>query len=414
MVMSPSSISPGPQASDSAGAAAGAIDRAVLIVLDSCGVGAAPDAARYGDAGANTLGNLSRRLGGLQLPNLAALGLGHLTEVVGVPRPAVPRGAFGRLRERSAGKDTTTGHWELCGLQIDQAFPTFPTGFPAAMLERFSQETGRGVLGNCPASGTTILDELGPEHLRTGAFIVYTSADSVFQIAAHEEVVPLPELYRACVIARRLCDEYQIGRVIARPFVGQPGAFQRTYNRRDFALPPPEPTVLDRISEAGLPVVGVGKIWDIFAGQGVTQNIHSEGNTDGLALTLQALGDTPRGLVFVNLVDFDMLYGHRRDPVGYGRALSEFDAFVPQLLAQLGPRDLVMLTADHGNDPTWTGTDHTREDVPILAFGSAAPRREHADLGVRDGFFDVAQTLCDGFGLPAWPRGHSFLAAALP
>ncbi len=412
--MSPSSISPGPQASDSAGAAAGAIDRAVLIVLDSCGVGAAPDAARYGDAGANTLGNLSRRLGGLQLPNLAALGLGHLTEVVGVPRPAVPRGAFGRLRERSAGKDTTTGHWELCGLQIDQAFPTFPTGFPAAMLERFSQETGRGVLGNCPASGTTILDELGPEHLRTGAFIVYTSADSVFQIAAHEEVVPLPELYRACVIARRLCDEYQIGRVIARPFVGQPGAFQRTYNRRDFALPPPEPTVLDRISEAGLPVVGVGKIWDIFAGQGVTQNIHSEGNTDGLALTLQALGDTPRGLVFVNLVDFDMLYGHRRDPVGYGRALSEFDAFVPQLLAQLGPRDLVMLTADHGNDPTWTGTDHTREDVPILAFGSAAPRREHADLGVRDGFFDVAQTLCDGFGLPAWPRGHSFLAAALP
>jgi len=412
--MSPSSISPGPQASDSAGAAAGAIDRAVLIVLDSCGVGAAPDAARYGDAGANTLGNLSRRLGGLQLPNLAALGLGHLTEVVGVPRPAVPRGAFGRLRERSAGKDTTTGHWELCGLQIDQAFPTFPTGFPAAMLERFSHETGRGVLGNCPASGTTILDELGPEHLRTGAFIVYTSADSVFQIAAHEEVVPLPELYRACVIARRLCDEYQIGRVIARPFVGQPGAFQRTYNRRDFALPPPEPTVLDRISEAGLPVVGVGKIWDIFAGQGVTQNIHSEGNTDGLALTLQALGDTPRGLVFVNLVDFDMLYGHRRDPVGYGRALSEFDAFVPQLLAQLGPRDLVMLTADHGNDPTWTGTDHTREDVPILAFGSAAPRREHADLGVRDGFFDVAQTLCDGFGLPAWPRGHSFLAAALP
>lgn len=412
--MSPSSISPGPRASDSTGAAAGAIDRAVLIVLDSCGVGAAPDAARYGDAGANTLGNLSRRLGGLQLPNLAALGLGHLTEVVGVPPPAVPRGAFGRLRERSAGKDTTTGHWELCGLQIDQAFPTFPTGFPAAMLERFSQETGRGVLGNCPASGTTILDELGPEHLRTGAFIVYTSADSVFQIAAHEEVVPLPELYRACVIARRLCDEYQIGRVIARPFVGQPGAFQRTYNRRDFALPPPEPTVLDRISEAGLPVVGVGKIWDIFAGQGVTQNIHSEGNTDGLALTLQALGDTPRGLVFVNLVDFDMLYGHRRDPVGYGRALSEFDAFVPQLLAQLGPRDLVMLTADHGNDPTWTGTDHTREDVPILAFGSAAPRREHADLGVREGFFDVAQTLCDGFGLPAWPRGHSFLAAALP
>ena len=391
-----------------------AIDRAVLIVLDSCGVGAAPDAERYGDAGANTLGNLSRRLGGMQLPNLAALGLGHLTDVMGVPRAATPRGAFGRLRERSAGKDTTTGHWELCGLQIDKAFPTFPSGFPASMLARFTAETGRPVIGNCPASGTAILDELGPEHLRTGAFIVYTSADSVFQIAAHEEVVPLPELYAACAIARRLCDDYQIGRVIARPFVGSPGAFRRTYNRRDFAMPPPEPTVLDRVSGAGLPVVGVGKIWDIFAGQGVTQNIHSEGNTDGLALTLKALADTPRGLVFVNLVDFDMLYGHRRDPVGYGRALSEFDAFLPQLQAQLGPRDLVMLTADHGNDPTWTGTDHTREEVPILAFGAAPPPLDRADLGVRDGFFDVAQTLCEGFGLPAWPRGRSFLDAALP
>jgi len=412
--MSSSSISSDSRPAGPAAAAGGALDRAVLIVLDSCGVGAAPDAASYGDAGANTLGNLSRRLGGLQLPNLAALGLGHLTEVVGVPRSAAPRGAFGRLRERSAGKDTTTGHWELCGLQIDHAFPTFPTGFPKTMLDRFTAETGRGVLGNCTASGTAILDELGPEHLRTGAFIVYTSADSVFQIAAHEQVVPLPELYRACVIARRLCDEYQIGRVIARPFIGQPGAFQRTYNRRDFALPPPEPTVLDRISEAGLPVVGVGKIWDIFAGHGVTQNIHSEGNTDGLALTLKALDETPRGLVFVNLVDFDMLYGHRRDAVGYGRALGEFDAFLPQLFARLGPRDLVMLTADHGNDPTWAGTDHTREEVPILAFGAAAPRRERADLGVRDGFFDVAQTLCDGFGLPAWPRGRSFLGAALP
>ena len=397
---------------------AGPIDRVVLIVLDSCGCGAAPDADRYGDQGANTLGNLSRSQP-LQLPHLQALGLGNLTDLRGVPPLAAtgstrPRGAFGKLRERSAGKDTTTGHWELCGLQVDTAFPTYPEGFPDEMIARFRAAVGRDVLGNKPASGTTILDELGPEHLRTGAFIVYTSADSVFQIAAHEEVVPLPELYRACVIARRLCDEYQIGRVIARPFIGPPGAFKRTYNRRDFALPPPEPTVLDRISEAGLPVVGVGKIWDIFAGHGVTQNIHSEGNTDGLALTLKALDETPRGLIFVNLVDFDMLYGHRRDPVGYGRALSEFDAFLPQLLARLGPRDLVMLTADHGNDPTWGGTDHTREEVPILAFGAAAPRRERADLGVRDGFFDVAQTLCDGFGLPAWPRGRSFLAAALP
>jgi phosphopentomutase len=394
--------------------ASGLIDRAILIVLDSCGVGAAPDADRYGDAGANTLGNLSRRVGGVALPNLAALGLGHLTDIAGVPRVAAPRGAYGRLRERSAGKDTTTGHWELAGLQIDHAFPTFPSGFPAAMLERFSAETGRGVLGNRPASGTTILDELGPEHLRTGSFIVYTSADSVFQIAAHEQVVPLPELYHACAVARRLCDEYQIGRVIARPFVGQPGAFRRTYNRRDFALPPPEATVLDRISGAGLPVVGVGKIWDIFAGHGVTGNIHTEGNTDGLALTLKAIDETPQGLVFVNLVDFDMLYGHRRDPDGYARALAEFDAFLPQLLARLGPRDLVLLTADHGNDPTWVGSDHTREEVPILAFSSAPPLRERADLGVRDGFYDVAQTLCEGFGLAAWPRGQSFLGAALP
>ncbi len=405
MVMNPSSIDSPP---------GGTIDRAVLIVLDSCGVGAAPDAARYGDVGANTLGNLSRRVGGLQLPNLAALGLGHLTEVAGVPRTTAPRGAFGRLRERSAGKDTTTGHWEIAGLQIDQAFPTFTSGFPEELLARFRAETGRGVLGNCAASGTTILDELGPEHLRSGDFIVYTSADSVFQIAAHEEVVPLPELYRACTIARRLCDDYKIGRVIARPFVGTPGAFKRTYNRRDFAMPPPEPTVLSRIADAGLPVVGVGKIWDIFAGHGVTQNIHSEGNSDGLELTLKALAETPRGLVFVNLVDFDMLYGHRRDPAGYAQALREFDDFLPRLRAQLGPRDLVLLTADHGNDPTWQGSDHTREEVPILAFGAAAPHRDHADLGVRDGFFDVAQTLCDGFGLPAWPRGQSFLKAALP
>ena len=249
---------------------------------------------------------------------------------------------------------------------------------------------------------------------RPGDLIVYTSADSVFQIAAHESVVPLDELYRACEIARTLCDERNISRVIARPFVGEPGKFRRTYNRRDYAMPPPEATALSRIADSGRKVVGVGKIWDIFAGHGITDNIHSEGNTDGLRLTLEALDEVKQGLIFVNLVDFDMLYGHRRDPQGYGSALAEFDAFLPSLRSKLGPRDLVLLTADHGNDPTWPGSDHTREDVPLLAFTERAPSAQQADLGVRDGFFDVAQTLCDAFALPAWPRGKSVLPHLLP
>jgi len=391
------------------------LDRVILIVLDSVGCGASADAPRYGDQGADTLGNLSRRVGGLHLPNLQELGLGHLTPIAGVPPSDRPHGAFGRLREASAGKDTTTGHWELCGLTLEKAFPTYPNGFPEEMIARFRAETGRGVLGNCPASGTAIIEELGEEHLRTGDLIVYTSADSVFQIAAHEEKVPLPELYRACEIARRLCDERNIGRVIARPFVGPPGAFRRTYNRRDFAMPPAAPTVLDRIGAAGLPVVGVGKIWDIFAGHGVSVNVHTEGNRDGMEHTLKLLGEFREGLIFVNLVDFDMLYGHRRDPSGYARALFEFDGFLPALRSALGPRDLVMLTADHGNDPTFAGTDHTREDVPLLAFGPglSATDTDRLNLGLRTGFYDVAQTLCDGFGLPAWPKGRSILPQIL-
>ena len=389
-------------------------ERVVLIVLDSCGCGAAPDADRYGDAGANTLQHIGERLGGLQLPNLEALGLGNITTIPGLQRVSQPLGVFGRLRESSRGKDTTTGHWELAGLDVQSEFPTYPHGFPADMIARFSAQTGRGVLGNKPASGTVILDELGPEHLRTGDLIVYTSADSVFQIAAHESVVPLDELYRACEIARTLCDERNISRVIARPFVGEPGKFRRTYNRRDYAMPPPEATALSRIADSGRKVVGVGKIWDIFAGHGITDNIHSEGNTDGLRLTLEALDEVKQGLIFVNLVDFDMLYGHRRDPQGYGRALAEFDAFLPSLRSKLGPRDLVLLTADHGNDPTWPGSDHTREDVPLLAFTERAPSAQQADLGVRDGFFDVAQTLYDAFALPAWPRGKSVLPHLLP
>lgn len=389
-------------------------ERVVLIVLDSCGCGAAPDAARYGDAGANTLQHIGERLGGLRLPHLEALGLGNITEIPGLAPVSQPLGVFGRMRESSRGKDTTTGHWELAGLDVQSEFPTYPSGFPADMIARFSAQTGRGVLGNKPASGTVILDELGPQHMRTGDLIVYTSADSVFQIAAHESVVPLDELYRACEVARTLCDERNISRVIARPFVGEPGKFRRTYNRRDYAMPPPEATALSRIADSGRKVVGVGKIWDIFAGHGITDNIHSEGNTDGLRLTLEALDTVKQGLIFVNLVDFDMLYGHRRDPQGYGRALAEFDEFLPSLRSKLGPADLVLLTADHGNDPTWPGSDHTREDVPLLAFTTQAPLPARADLGVRDGFFDVAQTLCDAFALPAWPRGKSVLPHLLP
>jgi phosphopentomutase len=276
------------------------------------------------------------------------------------------------------------------------------------MMARFTQAIGRGVLGNKTASGTAIIEELGPEHLRTGSVIVYTSADSVFQIAAHEEVVPLDELYRISEIARKLCDEIPVARVIARPFVGEPGRFKRTYNRRDFSMPPPSATVLDDIAAAKLPVVGVGKIWDIFAGRGVTENLHSEGNADGMECTLEALGRVERGLVFTNLVDFDMLYGHRRDPDGYYRALQEFDAFLPRLVERLGPRDAVLITADHGNDPTWRGTDHTREYVPLLAVSRRAMGH---DLGVRRGFYDIAQTLADGFGLTPRPRGASFLPA---
>jgi phosphopentomutase len=390
--------------------AAQKIDRVILIVLDSCGCGAAPDAKSYGDDGANTLGNMSVKVGGLTLPHLQGLGLGHLTTILGVPPVAAPRAAFGKMREASAGKDTTTGHWEMAGLQVDTAFPTFPDGFPAELMQRFEREIGRGTLGNKTASGTEILEELGAEHVRTGKPIVYTSADSVFQIAAHEEVVPVEELYRISETARRLVDALPVARVIARPFVGEPGAFKRTYNRRDFSMPPPQPTVLDAIAEAGLPVVGVGKIWDIFAGRGVTENVHSEGNADGCVRTLEAMARVERGLIFVNLVDFDMLYGHRRDPEGYYRALQEFDAFLPRLQQRLGPGDVAMITADHGNDPTYRGTDHTREYVPLLAMSARAAGRE---LGVRNGFYDVAQTLADGFGLAPRPRGLSFLDAVV-
>jgi phosphopentomutase len=384
-----------------------AVERAILIILDSCGCGALPDAAEYGDQGADTLGNLARAVGGISLPELGRLGLGHVTGILGVPPAEEPRACHGKLVEASKGKDTTTGHWELCGILTERAFPTFPHGFPEEMLAEFRRQTGRAVLGNKPASGTAIIEELGERHLGSGALIVYTSADSVFQIAAHEEVVPLDELYAACEQARRICDRYGIGRVIARPFVGRPSGFRRTYNRRDYAMPPPAPTLLDRLCAAGHQVLGIGKIHDIFSGRGVSRSIHTEGNTDGLARTLEAVEAPAGGLIFVNLVDFDMLYGHRNDAPGYARALAEVDAFVPRLLERLRPSDLVIFTADHGNDPTTPGTDHTREHVPLLAMRGGQTAGH--GLGVRRSFADVGQTIAEALAIARLPLGESFL-----
>jgi phosphopentomutase len=377
----------------------------IILVADGVGCGNAPDAAAYGDAGADTLGNLSRRVGGLALPNLERLGLGNTTTILGVPPAAAPAAAVGRMAEASAGKDTITGHWEMAGLWTDEPMTTYPRGFPVEITSRLEAIAGRAMLGNKVASGTEIIDELGAAHLATGGLILYTSADSVLQLAAHEEVVPLPELYRICEAARRLADEHRIGRVIARPFVGVPGAFRRTYHRRDFSLVPPQPTLCERATAAGIPVVGVGKIWDIFAGRGVATSIHTEGNLDGMRATLDALAALGHGLLFVNLVDFDMLYGHRNDAPGFAAALGALDAWLPRLEARLGAGDAVFLTADHGNDPTAPGTDHTRERVPVLVFGPGVRPR---DLGERASFSDLGQSVATAFGLEPLPRGRDF------
>lgn len=383
------------------------IKRVVLIILDSCGCGGDPDAARYGDRGSDTLGHTATAVGGLSLPNLESLGLGNISSIQGVPPTKTPGAAFGRMQERSVGKDTTTGHWEIAGITTQRPFQVFEQGFPQELIDEFVRATGRAVIGNKPASGTVILEELGPEQLSSGSWIVYTSADSVFQIAAHEQLIALDELYAACETARRLCDPHRIARIIARPYLGQPGeGFNRTYNRRDFGMPPPEPTVLDHLVDAGCQVVGVGKISDIFSARGVPESIHTEGNADGMERTIERLRRLDSGLLFVNLIDFDMLYGHRRDPDGFAAALSEFDAALPALLNECGEEDLLLLTADHGNDPTHTGTDHTRERVPLLAFGQAPG----VDLGLRDGFFDVAATVGEALGLPSGlVQGRSIL-----
>ncbi len=383
-------------------------NRAVVIVLDSVGVGELPDAAAYGDHGSNTLANTAAAVGGLDLPNLADLGLGNIVPVPGVPPRGQLRGCYGKLAERSPGKDTTTGHWELAGVVTHQPFPTYPDGFPDELIDAFSRATGCGVLANKPASGTAIIEELGEEHLRSGDLIVYTSGDSVFQIAAHERVVPVEELYRVCRAARQLLTgEYAVCRVIARPFVGSPGCFVRTDARRDFSLPPPRPTMLELAEQAGLEVVGIGKIDDIFAHRGLSQAVHTVSNAEAMATVMTAVRRNGAGVVMANLVEFDMLYGHRNDPHGYAQALEQFDTALGALLSELRRGDAVFITADHGCDPTTPSTDHSREYVPVLAAGG--PLRESVDIGLRSSFADLGATVAEGLGISGELDGTSFL-----
>jgi len=383
--------------------------RVFLIVMDSVGIGELPDAADFGDKGAHTLGHIAERVSGFELPHLASFGLGNIAPIAHVPAAAQPKAHWAKMKEVSIGKDTTTGHWEIMGLQVAAPFNTYPDGFPAALIEEFEQRIGRKVLGNKVASGTEILDELGEEHMRTGSVIVYTSADSVFQVAAHEEVVPLEELYRICEVARELTlrDEYAVTRVIARPFEGKPGSFARTANRHDYSVKPFAPTVMNRLQDAGFASIAIGKISDIYADEGVTRAIRTKDNMDGVDQLLKTMGEDFTGLSFVNLVDFDAKYGHRRDPEGYGKALMEFDARIPELVAALGERDLLIITADHGNDPTHHGTDHTREYVPLLVLHKGIDAGQ--PLGVRDSFADIGATIADNFGVEMPTIGKSFL-----
>ncbi|QJD82343.1 phosphopentomutase [Cohnella herbarum] len=386
-----------------------AYQKITVIVLDSVGIGELPDAAHYGDTGSHTLGHIVQKVEGLALPNMRQLGLGNIAKLGDwQPEPSV-KGYHGKMAEVSVGKDTMTGHWELMGLRIDTPFRTFPNGFPEALLREFEDQTGRSVIGNKPASGTEILDELGAEQMKSGAWIVYTSADSVFQLAAHEDVIPLEELYNACRVARRLTmkDEFSVGRVIARPYIGTPGAFKRTSNRHDYAVKPPQPTVLNALKAKGLDVVAIGKINDIFVGEGITRSAPTKSNTDGIAITLKEMKSDFKGLLFTNLVDFDSLYGHRRDPEGYGRALEEFDKALPELMNAMKENDLLIITADHGNDPIHAGTDHTREYVPLMAWSPSF--KSAGALADRASFADLAATIADNFGVELNTHGKSFL-----
>ncbi len=370
------------------------IKRVVLVVLDSVGCGNAPDAAAFCDEGSNTLANVSNAVGGLHLPHMRRFGLGNTTAIAGVPPTKDAIGAYGRLTQASAGKDTTIGHWELCGVLLERPLPVYPSGFPTALMEVFESRIGRSTLGNYPASGTEIIAELGEEHVKTGKPIVYTSADSVFQVAAHEAIIPTAELYQICNIARELLrGEHGVGRVIARPFIGQPGAFVRTERRRDYSLEPGRETILDVLKAAGQEVIGVGKIEDIFAHRGLTQSNHTGNNMAGVDAILGYLEKQYRGLLFANMVDFDTLYGHRNDPQGYASALEAFDCRLPEILHHMRQQDVLIVTADHGNDPTTPGTDHSRERLPILIVGN--PIKPGTTIGTRDSCADVAATLAE-------------------
>jgi phosphopentomutase len=383
--------------------------KAILLVLDGVGIGELPDAADYGDEGSNTLVNMAKAVGGLNLPNLQRMGLGNIDQIEGIPPAEKPIACYGKMREVSAGKDTTTGHWEIAGIIREKPFPTYPNGFPPEIIEAFEKAIGRKVLGNKPASGTAIIEELGEEHLRTGYPIVYTSADSVFQIAAHEEIVPVEQLYEWCRIAREILrGEHEVARVIARPFIGTPGNFKRTPRRRDFSVPPPYPTLLDALTEAGLKVVTVGKVDDIFAGRGVTFAVHTSDNRDGMQQveTLTAQGDFD--FLWCTLVDFDTVYGHRNNPQGFAQALREFGEWLGNFLLKLREGDLLIITADHGNDPTTPSTDHSREYVPLLIWTPSL--KEGKPLGVRQTFADVAATIADWLKVEWHGAGKSCLS----
>lgn len=388
------------------------INRAIWIVLDSVGMGEMHDAEKYGDVGANTIGNISKVLGGLKIPNLEKLGLGNIDTIQGVNKAANPLGCYARLEEASNGKDTTTGHWEMAGVVSKNPFPTYPKGFPKEIVEAFEKAIGRKMLANKPASGTAIIDELGEEHVRTGNPIVYTSADSVFQIAAHEEVIPLEELYKMCEAARNiLVGEHAVARVIARPFIGESGKFTRTSNRRDFSLVPPYDTVLDVLKNNNLSVMAVGKIEDIFCGKGITEAIHTKDNMDGMDQTLNYMKENKKGLIFTNLVDFDMKWGHRNDPEAYGRGLEAFDVRLGEVLDGMKDTDILIITADHGCDPTVPGTDHTREYVPFIVYGKEL--KSNINLGTRKSFADIGQTITEIFSIPSIKNGESFLKEIL-
>ena len=383
------------------------LKRAILVVLDGVGAGANPDAHAYGDDGASSLEHCAQAVGGLELPNLGRIGLGNITPILGTPPADKAQGSYGRMAEAATGKDSTTGHWEMSGVVLHKPLPTYPHGFPAHLVNQFEKAIGREVLGNKAASGTEIIKELGEEHLRTGRPILYTSADSVFQLAAHQDVIPLEELYHMCRIARdMLSGDNAVGRVIARPFIGTPGDFRRTEHRRDFSLAPLGTTLLDVVKESGREVIGIGKIEDLFAGRGLTLRDHTETNKDGMAATLRWLKRDFSGLIFVNLVEFDMLWGHRRDSLGYAQALRDVDDWFAQVQKVMQPGDAIFFTADHGNDPTYRGSDHTREQVPLLAYGQ--PVRAGVDLGARSTFADLGQTLAQAFEVSPLVAGTSF------